>query len=87
MLSIIYKYSRCDFRNRKTAVRASAVHDPIDFGSRFTAVLGQYVDAEVDKIGALVATFLNLIATECSLIESYEADNYTLRNSSALSSW
>lgn len=73
--------------NRKTAVRASTVQDPIDFGSQFTSVLGQYALVEMEEVSALIAKFVHLVSTECGFIESYEADNWILRNASVLSEW
>jgi hypothetical protein len=35
----------------------------------------------------LVAKFLYLFVKECPLLESYEVDNFVLRNAGVLTSW
>ena len=61
--------------------------DPINLSTEFITVLGDYADANVDEISTLVARFFHLFATECPFLESYEIDNFILRNSTVLGSW
>lgn len=41
----------------------------------------------LDQLSLLVVQFLYAFVSEASLVESYEADNFILRNSDTLSAW
>jgi hypothetical protein len=49
--------------------------------------LGNYVNTRQEEISAIVARFFYLFVKECSLLETYEVDNFILRNAEVLSSW
>lgn len=46
-----------------------------------------YVEADVDEVSCIVAKFLNMFLTESPLVESYEGDNFILRNGKMLAAW
>ena len=46
-----------------------------------------YVEQHVDELSCLLAKFLNAFIYEAALVESYEVDNFILRNCSTLSAW
>jgi hypothetical protein len=53
----------------------------------FILALGDYVNTRQEEISITVAKFLYLFVKECSLLESYEVDNFILRNARVLTSW
>lgn len=61
--------------------------DPIIVDSRLMAVLKSYVEMGVDEVSCLAAAFLNLLVNESPLLESYEVDNFILRNGPTLCQW
>jgi len=63
------------------------VPDPIHVDTSFILALGNYVNARQEDISVIVAKFLYLFVKECSLLETYEVDNFILRNAGVLSSW
>ena len=72
---------------RKLNIRGSAASDPIIIDAGLMRVLGQYIEAKVDEISCLVAKFLTMFLTESPLVESYEGDNFILRNGTMLAAW
>ncbi|KAI0322233.1 hypothetical protein OF83DRAFT_1279816 [Amylostereum chailletii] len=68
---------------------AAASSDPISLSSRFVAALGDYIDFGTEEINTVIAKFFHLFVTECPFLESYEVDNFILRNSGVLcaSAW
>ena len=72
---------------RKLPNRASELMDPIIVDSRLMAVLKSYVEMRVDEVSCLAARFLNLLVNESPLLESYEVDNFILRNGPNLCQW
>jgi hypothetical protein len=73
--------------DRRTVARATSVPDPIHVETSFIFGLGNYVDARQEEISVTVARFFYLFVKECSLLETYEVDNFILRNAGVLSSW
>jgi hypothetical protein len=73
--------------DRRTVARATSVPDPIHVDTNFIYALGNYVNARQEDINVIVARFLYLFSKECSLLETYEVDNFILRNARVLSSW
>ncbi|KAK7693413.1 hypothetical protein QCA50_002981 [Cerrena zonata] len=69
---------------RKLNSRASMLTDPIIVDPRLMAVLKSYVEMGVDEVSCLAARFLNLLVNESPLLESYEVDNFILRNGPTL---
>jgi hypothetical protein len=53
----------------------------------FILALGDYVNTRQEEIRIIVAKFLYLFVKECSLLESYEVDNFVLRNAGVLTFW
>jgi hypothetical protein len=53
----------------------------------FIHALGDYVDTQQEETSIMVAKFLYLFVKECPLLESYEVDNFVLRNAGVLTSW
>lgn len=51
------------------------------------AAIKLYVEQHVDELSCLLAKFLNAFVNEASLVESYEVDNFILRNCTTLSAW
>ena len=76
-----------DYHRRKTGGRASAVSDPIVIDARIMSTLRILLDQEQDELSKLILYFLHAFVSEASLVESYEADNFILRNSGTLSAW
>ncbi|TFY77906.1 hypothetical protein EWM64_g6106 [Hericium alpestre] len=71
---------------RRGNTRATMVSDPVHLRPEFVSILGKYVDAGVEDISILIAKFLSLFVSECRLLESYEVDNFILRNCAVLCS-
>lgn len=72
---------------RKVTSRASTVTDPIIVDARVMKAVKLYVEQHIDELSCLLAKFLNAFVSQSSLVESYEVDNFVLRNSSTLSAW
>jgi hypothetical protein len=72
---------------RSNNARASIIADPIHMNISFVQALGDYVKARQEDINIIVARFFYLFVKECPLMESYEVDNFILRNAGVLSSW
>jgi len=51
------------------------------------SVLERYIDANVDEVTRLVAKFLNMVVNDSPYLESYEVDNFILRNGRTLCAW
>ncbi|KAH8106968.1 hypothetical protein BXZ70DRAFT_1003857 [Cristinia sonorae] len=71
---------------RKMQTRAAEVADPIIVDSALTTALKLYVRGSVDDVSCIIAKFFNTFVNESPLVESYEVDNFILRNSATLSS-
>lgn len=63
------------------------MYDPIIVDSALTSALKAYVREGVDDVSCLVAKFFNAFVNDSPLVESYEVDNFILRNGAALCSW
>ena len=61
--------------------------DPIIVDPKLMTAAKLYVEQHVDELSCLLAKFLNAFVNETQLVESYEVDNFILRNCVALSSW
>lgn len=61
--------------------------DPIIVDTKLMASLGSYVERKSDDLSCLVAKFLNAFANGTPLVESYEVDNFILRNEATLTAW
>ncbi|KAJ7109404.1 hypothetical protein C8R44DRAFT_286771 [Mycena epipterygia] len=65
---------------RKLNARGAAIMDPIVINPGLMNVLEQYVAARVDDVSCLTAKFLNTFLNDSPFLESYEVDNFVLRN-------
>ncbi len=72
---------------RKLEARASTMTDPIIIDTKLMNALGSYIEKRVIGLSCLVAKFLNAFVNQTSLVESYEVDNFILRNAATLCSW
>ncbi|KAI0302159.1 hypothetical protein BC826DRAFT_987563 [Russula brevipes] len=72
--------------SRRTVTRASTIPDPVHVDTGFIAALGDYVGTRREEISVIVAKFFYLFVKECSLLETYEVDNFILRNAGVLTS-
>ncbi|KAI0054105.1 hypothetical protein FA95DRAFT_1480391 [Auriscalpium vulgare] len=74
---------------RSVNTRASMVSDPVNITTAFIDALGSYAQANDENISIMIAKFIHLFLTECSLLETYEVDNFILRNAAVLcaSAW
>ncbi|THH33844.1 hypothetical protein EUX98_g253 [Antrodiella citrinella] len=69
---------------RKMQSRGSEMLDPTIIDSALTNALRYYVREAVDNVSCLIAKFFNAFANDSPFVESYEVDNFILRNGSAL---
>ncbi|VDB82999.1 unnamed protein product [Peniophora sp. CBMAI 1063] len=60
--------------------------DPINLSTRFIAALGEYVSTGVEQVAILVARFFSLFMRDSQHLETYEVDNFVLRNAAVLGS-
>lgn len=51
------------------------------------AAVASLLEQELDEISLLAIQFLYAYVCEASLVESYEADNFILRNSATFYAW
>ncbi|RDB21389.1 hypothetical protein Hypma_011626 [Hypsizygus marmoreus] len=72
---------------RKLNARGSVVVDPIIIDPQLMEALELYITPGIDDLSCLVAKFLNLFLTDSPYLESYEVDNFILRNGRFLASW
>lgn len=61
--------------------------DPIIIDPKLMSAVKLYVEQHVDELSCMLAKFLNAFVNETHLVESYEVDNFILRNCTALSTW
>ncbi|KAH0583846.1 hypothetical protein H2248_009444 [Termitomyces sp. 'cryptogamus'] len=72
---------------RKMNVRASMVVDPVVIDPRLMVALDHYMTAESEDVSCLVGKFLYLFLTGSSYMETYEVDNFILRNGRCLANY
>ncbi|KAF8212196.1 hypothetical protein K438DRAFT_1230880 [Mycena galopus ATCC 62051] len=74
---------------RRLNIRGAAVTDPIVIQPDLLNIVESYVVAGVDDVSCLTAKFLNIFLHDSPFLESYEVDNFVLRNGRmlALSAW
>ncbi|KAJ7111596.1 hypothetical protein C8R43DRAFT_935944 [Mycena crocata] len=65
---------------RRLNVRGATVTDPIFIDPDLMNVLDQYLTARVDDVSCITAKFLNTFLNDSPFLESYEVDNFILRN-------
>ncbi|TFK29961.1 hypothetical protein FA15DRAFT_684259 [Coprinopsis marcescibilis] len=66
---------------RKLVTRASTVVDPIFIEPEILHTIGQFLQLEDAKVTSYIAKFFSLFFNHSPLVESYEVDNFILRNS------
>lgn len=67
--------------------RTEKATDPIIIDPFLMQVLDKYVRSGSEEVACIVAKFLHSFMMHASLLESYEIDNFVLRNGKALCSW
>ena len=72
---------------RKVNARAPVVTDPIIVNSAIIDALQSYVETGLQEVSCVAAKFLDAYMHHANLVETYEVDNFILRNGSALSTW
>ncbi|KAF4615386.1 hypothetical protein D9613_003079 [Agrocybe pediades] len=70
---------------RKLAVRTSGVVDPIIIEPGILNSLQQYMETGVEQVPCMVAKFINMFVLESPFLESFEVDNFILRNGKIIS--
>lgn len=84
---LIRQSSSLSYR-RKLNLRGTAVTDPIVIHPDIMNALEQYVSARVDDVTCLAAKFLNTFLNgDSPFLQSYEIDNFVLRNGEMLAQW
>ncbi|KAI0035078.1 hypothetical protein K488DRAFT_44141 [Vararia minispora EC-137] len=75
-----------DLPSRRNVSRgATDAADPVSLSTRFVASLGDYVGTGPEEASTLVGRFLYMFMKDCQLMESFEVDNFVLRNANVLS--
>ncbi|KAH9946036.1 uncharacterized protein BXZ73DRAFT_86240 [Epithele typhae] len=70
---------------RKLHARNQSVTDPIIVNSLIIDALRTYVETGLQEVSCVAAKFLDAFMHHATLVESYEVDNFVLRNGSSLS--
>lgn len=83
----LYCYIILMLCRRKSGTRASAISDPVIIDARIMTNLTSLLKQDQDELAKLIVQFLHAFVFEASLVESYEADNFILRNSDTLAAW
>ena len=61
--------------------------DPIIIDPRLLVALKTYVEYKHDRLSCLIAKFLNAYINGTRFVESFEIDNFILRNEAVLCAW
>ncbi|PCH38065.1 hypothetical protein WOLCODRAFT_136025 [Wolfiporia cocos MD-104 SS10] len=69
---------------RKLHARTTTMADPVTIDAGFMNILRAYVEAKVDEVSCFVAKFLNAFINDAPFMETYEVDNFILRNGDIL---
>ncbi|TFK89146.1 hypothetical protein K466DRAFT_545801 [Polyporus arcularius HHB13444] len=69
---------------RKLHGRAATVTDPVIVNSALIDALKTYVETGLEEVSCITAKFLDAFMHHAPLVESYEVDNFILRNGSSL---
>ncbi|KAJ6630829.1 hypothetical protein B0H10DRAFT_1938967 [Mycena sp. CBHHK59/15] len=72
---------------RKLNVRGAVVTDPIVIHPDLMNSLEHYLTARVEDVSCLIAKFLNTFLNDSPFLQSYEVDNFVLRNGRMLAQW
>ncbi|KAJ8700118.1 hypothetical protein PTI98_003174 [Pleurotus ostreatus] len=72
---------------RKITTRAEEISDPITIDPEIMEVLDAYITTDIDELSSYIIKFLHAFLAESPLLESYEVDNFVLRNGQVLCRW
>lgn len=72
---------------RRINFRGSYTPDPVVIAPGILQALELYVDVGDEEVTCLIAKFLNQFMADSPFLESYEVDNFILRNGKLLSTW
>lgn len=61
--------------------------DPVIVNAELMQALTKYVETGNDEISCFIAKFLNAFVNDVPFVESYEIDNFILRNGNSLATW
>jgi len=76
-----------DQSSRKIQRRNSEISDPIIVESQILVSMEAYFKSNVDEAYILALKFIHTFLTESPFLESFEIDNFILRNSRFLTRW
>ncbi|KAF9815310.1 hypothetical protein IEO21_04673 [Rhodonia placenta] len=69
---------------RKLHSRTTTMADPVIVNAELMQALTKYVETGNDEISCFIAKFLNAFVNDVPFVESYEIDNFILRNGNSL---
>lgn len=72
---------------RKVNASGSIVMDPVVIDPRLMVALDHYMSADSEDVSCLVGKFLYLFIMYSPHLETYEVDNFILRNGPCLANW
>ena len=75
------------YGRRKLHGRNSTITDPIIVETAIVDALQSYVEVGLEEVCCVVAKFLDAFMHHAALVETFEVDNFVLRNGSALCTW
>lgn len=61
--------------------------DPVIVDTNLMNAVKIYVEQHHDGLSIMLAKFFNAFVTQSVFVESYEVDNFVLRNSATMSAW
>ncbi|KIP09568.1 hypothetical protein PHLGIDRAFT_67270 [Phlebiopsis gigantea 11061_1 CR5-6] len=70
---------------RKVTSRASTMSDPVIVDANLMNAVKVYVEQHHDGLSIMLAKFFNAFVSQSVFVESYEVDNFVLRNSATMS--
>jgi len=68
-------------------MRGSGVVDPVYIDPEILTALQLYIQSDVEEVVCLTAKFINLFLTDTPFLESFEIDNFVLRNGRLIALW
>ena len=72
---------------RKLHARNNTITDPIIVNTGLIDAIRSYVETGSDEVSCLAAKFFDAFMHHAPFVESYEVDNFVLRNGSSLCIW
>ena len=61
--------------------------DPVIVDAKIKEPVKVYVEQHHDELSSTLAKFFNAFVSQSTFVESYEVDNFVLRNSVTMSAW